>query len=118
ALRLGGAAIGIGTAARATSGSSTCRTSSLSIRDMDALTVIRAWLTLRPIRRWKERRARRRDEAAAAGGEYLYEEDEPMLKNVLKGKLTYASVVALVLGLEIGRASCRERVWVSVGAAA
>lgn len=63
------------------------------------MTVVKAWIAIRPIKRLKERRARKRDEAAAAGGEYLYEEDEPMLKNVLKGKLTYASVVALVLGL-------------------
>ena len=62
---------------------------------MYALTVIRAWLTLRPIKRWKEHRAKRRDEAAAAGGEYLYDEEQPMLK----GKLTYASIATLAIGL-------------------
>lgn len=59
-------------------------------------------LGVRPLKwmrdRREKKRAEERDLAAAAGGEFLFDDEEGSTMK-LKGKLTYASIAALVIGL-------------------
>ena len=64
--------------------------------------VAQVWLEVRPIRRWKAKRAAKKaakhpEAAEAVNGEYFTEAQEG--GSMLKGKLTYASIAALAFGL-------------------